>query len=58
MTMIETHGLCKAFGDHLVLDSIDLDVPMAERRGLPATTWRESLVRYVRRSASPASSQR
>src|SRR5712692_3845907 len=29
MTMIETHGLCKAFGDHLVLDSIDLDVARA-----------------------------
>jgi ABC-2 type transport system ATP-binding protein len=26
MAMIETRGLCKSFGDHLVLDSIDLDV--------------------------------
>jgi ABC-2 type transport system ATP-binding protein len=24
--MIETRGLCKAFGDHVVLDGIDLDV--------------------------------
>jgi ABC-2 type transport system ATP-binding protein len=27
MKMIETRGLRKAFGDHVVLDSIDLDVP-------------------------------
>src|ERR1700730_13592935 len=26
MMMIETRGLCKAFGDHVVLDGIDLDV--------------------------------
>ncbi len=26
MLMIETRGLCKSFGDHVVLDSIDLDV--------------------------------
>src|SRR5579872_7161301 len=26
MMMIETRGLCKSFGDHVVLDSIDLDV--------------------------------
>jgi ABC-type Fe3+/spermidine/putrescine transport system ATPase subunit len=25
--MIETRGLCKSFGSHVVLDSIDLDVP-------------------------------
>src|SRR3989440_4340406 len=24
--MIETRGLCKSFGDHMVLDGIDLDV--------------------------------
>src|SRR3989442_15615865 len=27
MMMIETRGLCKSFGDHVVLDGIDLDVP-------------------------------
>ena len=26
MMMIETRGLCKAFGKHVVLDDIDLDV--------------------------------
>ncbi len=26
MMMIETRGLCKSFGDHVVLDGIDLDV--------------------------------
>src|SRR5487761_1878446 len=26
MMMIETRGLCKSFGNHMVLDSIDLDV--------------------------------
>ena len=26
MMMIETRGLCKAFGNHKVLDGIDLDV--------------------------------
>jgi ABC-type multidrug transport system ATPase subunit len=26
MMMIETRGLCKSFGEHVVLDSIDLDV--------------------------------
>src|SRR5712692_1979733 len=26
MMMIETRGLCKSFGDHMVLDGIDLDV--------------------------------
>src|SRR5258707_1977300 len=26
MMMIETRGLCKSFGNHLVLDGIDLDV--------------------------------
>src|SRR5437763_8129747 len=26
MMMIETRGLCKSFGDHIVLDGIDLDV--------------------------------
>src|SRR5579864_6804284 len=26
MKMIETRGLCKSFGDHVVLDGIDLDV--------------------------------
>jgi ABC-2 type transport system ATP-binding protein len=26
MMMIETRGLCKSFGDHVVLDNIDLDV--------------------------------
>ena len=27
MMMIETRGLCKSFGEHVVLDGIDLDVP-------------------------------
>src|SRR5258708_10611095 len=26
MMMIETRGLCKSFGNHMVLDGIDLDV--------------------------------
>src|SRR5437660_8516233 len=26
MMMIETRGLCKSFGDHIVLDGIDLNV--------------------------------
>ena len=26
MMMIKTRGLCKSFGDHVVLDGIDLDV--------------------------------
>src|SRR5437763_2438943 len=29
MMMIETRGLCKSFGDHVVLDGIDLDVARA-----------------------------
>jgi ABC-2 type transport system ATP-binding protein len=29
MIMIETRGLCKSFGDHMVLDGIDLDVARA-----------------------------
>ena len=29
MMMIETRGLCKSFGNHMVLDGIDLDVARA-----------------------------
>jgi len=31
MMMIETRGLCKSFGDHVVLTGIDLDVAKGRR---------------------------
>src|SRR5258708_14427812 len=34
MMMIETRGLCKSFGDHVVLDGIDLDVAAGSRFAL------------------------
>ena len=45
MMMIETRGLCKAFGKHVVLDSIDLDTPQGhytftpqKHAGMPDST--------------------
>jgi ABC-type transporter Mla maintaining outer membrane lipid asymmetry ATPase subunit MlaF len=31
MMLIETRGLCKSFGDHVVLNGIDLDVAKGRR---------------------------